>query len=283
LPHAPVSGYRVGISFPPTLGAIPVIDFQALMLDPLYAALGVPATITIPAEDIEAATAAGTLTFIGQPADGQTVTIGSRTYTFRTTLSSPGAVGDVTIAASAALTLFNLHACLRPPENGGGPGLDYALANVLQAVPHHPEVDSVAPIALTFNVTAKTEGAAGNGIITTTTVTGASWTAATLTGGVDEGAAETEITDLTVIDKTGGVTIGDHDAQIDTLEPACCIRHAELIANTLTISDIDGAAIAFNGSRWKIKGASKRPVPNGAKKGEVLLILANETELDSSS
>lgn len=99
----------------------------------------------------------------------------------------------------------------------------------------------------------------------------------------DSSDVEVIVSDLTVIDKTGGVTIGDHDAQIDTLEPACCIRHAELTANDLTIADIDGASIEFNGSRWKIKGAPKRPVPNGAKKGEVLLILSNETELDSSS
>jgi hypothetical protein len=260
-----------------------VIDFKAFLLDPLYATLGVPAVLTLPGEDVEEATAAGTLTFTGQPADGQTVTIGSRTYTFRTTISSPGAVGDVKIAASAAFTLFNLHSCLRPPENGGGPGIDYSLANVLQPVPHHPEVDSVAPIALTFDVTAKLAGAAGNAIVTTTNVTGASWTAATLTGGADEGTTEVEITDLTVIDKTGGVALGDHDAQVDTLEPACCIRHAELTANEVTIAELDGAFIAFNGSRWRIKGMPKRPVPNGARKGEVLLILGNETELDSSS
>jgi hypothetical protein len=99
----------------------------------------------------------------------------------------------------------------------------------------------------------------------------------------DSSDEEVQITGLTVIDKTGGLTHGDHDVQIDSLEPACCIRRAELIANEITIAELDGASIAFNGSSWVIKGTPKRPTPNGSRKGEVLLILGNETELDSSS
>lgn len=99
----------------------------------------------------------------------------------------------------------------------------------------------------------------------------------------DSSDDEHVITGLTVIDKTSGVTLGDHDAQVDTLEPAACIRRAELDANEITIAELDGASIEFNGSRWNVKGTPKRPIPNGARKGEILLILGNETELDSSS
>lgn len=93
---------------------------------------------------------------------------------------------------------------------------------------------------------------------------------------------------LKVIDKTSGVTIGDHDAQVDTLEPACCIRYATLTALGLVPVNLEGATIEFNGSRWKIKSYPKRPVPSGARKGELLLMLGNETvipeaESESSS
>jgi hypothetical protein len=96
-------------------------------------------------------------------------------------------------------------------------------------------------------------------------------------------SAETVVSGLTVIDKTDGVQLGDHDAQVDTLEPACCIRYSELTANDLRPVDLEGGSIEFNGSRWKIKAYPKRPVPSGARKGELLLILANETEIESDS
>jgi len=89
--------------------------------------------------------------------------------------------------------------------------------------------------------------------------------------------------DVTVIDKTGGVSLGDHDSKVETIEPAACIRFAELTSNGLAPVDLEGASIEFNGSSWKIKSWPKRPVPNGARKGELLLILGNETETDSSS
>lgn len=90
-------------------------------------------------------------------------------------------------------------------------------------------------------------------------------------------ADSTVIMGLTVIDKTAGVQLGDHDAQLDTLEPACCVRHATLTTLGLVPVDLEGGSIEFNGSRWKIKAYPKRPVPSGARKGELLLILGNET------
>lgn len=90
---------------------------------------------------------------------------------------------------------------------------------------------------------------------------------------------------LTVIDKTSGVQLGDKDSKIDSIEPACCIRHKELTDAGLAPSDLDAGTVEFNGSRWTIVGYPKRPVPTGARQGEVLLILSREVviELDSSS
>ncbi len=106
---------------------------------------------------------------------------------------------------------------------------------------------------------------------------------ASITIPADGSSDELTITDITVIDKTGGIATGDQPVQVETIEPACCIRRAELTANGLTLANLDGASITFNGSRWTIKGGSKRPIPNGARKGEVLFVLADEIEVDSSS
>jgi hypothetical protein len=123
------------------------------------------------------AQATGTLQMPTNPSDGQIVTIGSRVYTFQTTLTNVD--GNVHIGGDASVSLFNLQAALRPPFNGGGPGLDYALSTT-----EHPDVERVAfPVGTTLDVRAKVAGTAGNSIVTTTNVTGASWSNPTLTGG----------------------------------------------------------------------------------------------------
>lgn len=96
---------------------------------------------------------------------------------------------------------------------------------------------------------------------------------------------ETFVEGFTVIDKTAGVQLGDKESKVDSIEPACCIRNKELADAGLAPSDLDGGTIEFNGSRWRIVGYPKRPVPSGARKGEVMFILSNEivTESDSSS
>lgn len=91
------------------------------------------------------------------------------------------------------------------------------------------------------------------------------------------------VTGLTVIDKTAGVQLGEHDTQVDTLTPACCIRASEWDALGFHALDFEEASIEFNGSRWAIKGFPKRPVPaGGASRGEILLILSNETVTEST-
>jgi hypothetical protein len=88
---------------------------------------------------------------------------------------------------------------------------------------------------------------------------------------------------FTVIDKTGGVQLGDKESKVDSLEPACCIRHVELTAKGIAPGDLDGGTIEFNGSRWTIVAYPKRPVPSGARQGEVMLILSREIVTDAES
>jgi hypothetical protein len=127
-----------------------------------------------------AAKATGTLSMPTNPTDGQTVTVDGKVYTFQDTLTNVD--GNVKKAGSANLSIINLYEALDAPENGGAPGSDYALS-----MTDHSTVQkatgSTFPAGTTLPVEAKTAGAAGNALATTTNVTGASWGGATLSGG----------------------------------------------------------------------------------------------------
>lgn len=106
-----------------------------------------------------------------------TVTIGSRTYTFQDALTN--VAGNVLIdAGGAAGTISNLVAAINA---GAGSGSVYAAATTA-----HPDVTGSAGAGTTVIATAKVAGVAGNSITTTETSNNASWGAATLAGGIDE-------------------------------------------------------------------------------------------------
>lgn len=124
------------------------------------------------------AKASGTLTSDATaPADGATVTIGSRVYTFKTTLT--GAANEVLIGASAAAALDNLKSAI----NGtAGAGSTYGTGTVA-----HADVDATTNTDTTQLVVAKVNGGSGNGIATTETSSHLSWGATTLLGGTSIG------------------------------------------------------------------------------------------------
>lgn len=106
-------------------------------------------------------------------ADGDTLTIGGKVYTFEDSLTNVN--GHVAIGDDLAETLANLAAAI---NLNGTAGTDYAAATTL-----HPTVTAAAG-ATTLVATAKTGGTGGNAIATTDTATGGAWGAATLAGGV---------------------------------------------------------------------------------------------------
>jgi hypothetical protein len=108
------------------------------------------------------------------PADGDTVTIGTKVYTFKTALTPTE--GEVLIGGSADASLLNL---IRAINHTGTPNTDYKCAAAHPLVTAAPAVTAHA-----FAVTAKTPGTGGNSIATTETSTHLSWGPATLTGGV---------------------------------------------------------------------------------------------------
>lgn len=117
--------------------------------------------------------ATGTLTNTANFANNDTVTTGTKTYTFQTALTNVN--GNVLIGASASDSLDNLIAAI---NLGAGSGTVYAAATTANGF-----VSAVAGAGDTMDVTALVSGTAGNTIATTETSANASWGGATLSGG----------------------------------------------------------------------------------------------------
>jgi hypothetical protein len=122
------------------------------------------------------AEASQVLTFTVIPTDGKIVTIGTKIYTFQDTLTEVD--GHVHIGATLAASITNLANAIK--ASGGTPGTDYASATTVNT-----DVTAV-DAATTLTVTALIAGTAANSVVSTTDVTGATWGAGTLAGGVDD-------------------------------------------------------------------------------------------------
>jgi hypothetical protein len=118
--------------------------------------------------------AVATLTGTTNPADGDTVTIGARTYTFQATLTDVD--GNVKIGATLAASLLNLYRAVN--DLGGVPGTDYAAATTA-----HSTVDAVVATSTFLQFRAKTGGTGGNALASTEASTAFSFGAATFAGG----------------------------------------------------------------------------------------------------
>lgn len=124
----------------------------------------------------------------GNVSNDDKVVIGTKTYTFQTTLTNTD--GNVKIGATAALSMTNLFNAIN--ATGGTPGTDYA-SNMTA----NTQVTATNPTATTVVVTAKANGQASNSIATTETAANLAWSSATLGG-----AGATAIA-------TGGTIAGD--------------------------------------------------------------------------
>ena len=120
--------------------------------------------------------ATGTLTFTGNASNTETVTIGARVYTFNSVL---GGANSILIGASASDSLNNLIAAI---TGAAGSGTLYGTGTAVNT-----DVLAEPGAGDTMDVTALTGGYSGNLLASTTTVTGASWSNTTLTGGEEGG------------------------------------------------------------------------------------------------
>lgn len=134
--------------------------------------------------------ATGTLTSNNTaPSDGDTVTIGSTTYTFKTALTPTA--GEVLINSTADAALLNL---IRAINHSGTAGTDYANSGVT-AVANTQVTAATSVTSHAFAVTSILGGTQGHYASTETAVT-LSWGAAALAGGTDAttGAANVMLT-----------------------------------------------------------------------------------------
>lgn len=161
------------------VGAASATTTEAIQLPEKAIVIGGELVITT-AFNTEGVKATGTLTSTDQPADTNTVTIGSTVYTFKTALSAgPTVAYEVLIGANEAATLVNLKKAINAEA---GIGTNYSTGTEI-----HPTVTATASAAHTVSLEAKTGGTAGNSIATTETHANGSFGAATLTGGVSGG------------------------------------------------------------------------------------------------
>ena len=123
--------------------------------------------------------ATGAYTLSGQPTNGQTVTIGTKVYTFKTSITT--ADGDIKIGATLAETQANFVGAI----NG-----DQTLIGSSYGALTRPnaQVTASAFAANISTLSAFTPGTAGNSIATTATA--GSFGGATLSGGLAESAAD---------------------------------------------------------------------------------------------
>lgn len=111
------------------------------------------------------------------PSDGDTVTIGGYTYTFKTALTSSTAAFEVLIGASAAVALDNLKEAINAT---GTPGTNYGSKTYA-----HPDVTATTNTNTTQVVEAINSGTGANAIATTETSSHLSWGASTLASGAN--------------------------------------------------------------------------------------------------
>lgn len=145
------------------------------------------------------APASGTLTLTGNAVAGETVTVGTQVYTWVAALTASNTFGEVVVGASAAASIDNLIAAINAATGGGTTyGSDTTI---------NQDVTASDGAGTSMNVSAKLSGTAGNSIVTTETMTNASWGGATLSGG----SAGTASGTLTLTGNAGAaetVTIG---------------------------------------------------------------------------
>lgn len=110
------------------------------------------------------------------PADGSTITIGSITYTFKTTLSSPGVAYEVLINSTASAALANLKKAINLT---GTAGTDYGAGTVA-----HPQFIATTKTGTTLLIVAIQNGTAANSVATTQAGTShCTWAGSTVNAG----------------------------------------------------------------------------------------------------
>lgn len=199
----------------------------------------------------------GTLTVTGggnQIADGDTVTIDTKIYTFKTTLTPTE--GEILIGADDTAALLNLSNAL---DLAGAAGVDYSVAAI------HPTVTKISSDALTMIVEVRIPGTDGDSIVSTEVAAELSWdgggTLGTTVAGVDCPAADADgviVTDVSAGSSLVTATQGGGTTVLMTVDIAgvagnafvstVAMANGSFGASTLgdTVAGVDGTIGAIN-------------------------------------
>lgn len=140
--------------------------------------------------------ASGTITLAAPPANNDTVTVGTVTYTFKT--GAVAGANEVLVGASATASAANLVAAINA---GAGIGATYGSGTVV-----NPDVTATAAAGV-VTALAKVAGTAGNSIALAESGTDITVSGANLTGGSGTSAEFTIDTDYKINFDTGRLTI----------------------------------------------------------------------------
>lgn len=250
-----------------TAGASIVVNFSGTSGNQtLYAAAGQTAVQTVlfskQVDNTTNATvpvnvaASAVLTFTGVVSNNQTVTLGSKVYTFQTTLTNVD--GNVLIGANAQASINNLTAAI---NLSAGAGTTYAVATTA----HPLGLTAVATSATVCTISAPQNlGAEGNAIVSTETITNATFAAGTFQGGVSNVIAATAATGtLTFTDQaiatqtaTIGTKVYTYRASVVDVAASGTLTFSGNAANNNTVV-IDGKTYTFKTTLTDVDGYVK--------------------------
>ena len=185
----------------------------------------------------EGVRAYGVLTSSGQPTSTNTVTIGSQTYTFKTSLTASTTAYEVLIGADETESLANLVAAI---NLGAGSGVKYG-----SLTPANSTVTAETDGVHTVTVTSIVASSANDAVATTETHANASWGAATLVDYVVPADTFTikignEIyLTTTSVDATGRTALVPTGTKLSTSDTVDVVWD---VANTTTVAPTAGSA-----------------------------------------
>lgn len=157
-----------------------------------------------------AATGVLTSADTGQFTAGKIVTVGTKVYTFRATISTgPTIPFEVKLGADADASLANL---VKAINLSGVAGTDYSVGTTI-----HPDVSAGTVAAHATTLTAKELGFAGNAIVSTTDEAKLSFAAATLVDGVGGVLSSAALGGATLTAYTDKMDVGSYTELINFL------------------------------------------------------------------
>ncbi|MES0176870.1 hypothetical protein [Mesorhizobium sp. M0006] len=84
---------------------------------------------------------------------------------------------------------------------------------------------------------------------------------------------------LMAMDKTAGVVVGGggrFGSEVETIAPAAAVQATDLA--DIDLADLRNASLEMNGKTWTVRNHQMKPSPNGEGKGEIWLLLSEESE-----